>query len=226
LTEPTSTGPTLLRPTLIGPALIGPALSRPVPARPRVPPGDRLHVRWLRPLAPGDLTPADLYVVGCLCWGELAGDDVSRSNHRSLVRDFPDQFVHLHDAHGARGLALLPSFANRELTGALLRLAADYPLYDDDDHSKLVCELAVEMWPAYLTFEVPAALRAQHCIDPDDLGLGDDELRVLFFRIHAERFGDEYAETADSVVFPSQNRIVAAMATELRGRASTRSTSG
>jgi len=86
-----------------------------------------------------------------------------------------------------------------------LRLV-DYPLYDEDDHGHLIVELADEMWDAYLRLDIAAMLRDEHGIDLDDRDIGDDGLRDLFFRIHGDRFGDEYAETATSVVFPSLDK--------------------
>ena len=61
-------------------------------------------------------------------------------------------------------------------------------------------------------------LRARHGIDTGEVGVDEERLREMFYRIHAERFGDEYAETAVSVVFPSLMQSVAVMADELRAR--------
>ena len=156
--------------------------------------------------------------MGCLWWGDYTGDDVARSNHRSLLRDFPDTFVHLVDAYHAHGLALLPGCRNLTLASALLRLV-DYSLYDEDDHGHLIVELADEMWDAYLHLDITAMLRDEHGIDIDvDRDIGDDGLRDLFFRIHGDRFGDEYAETATSVAFPSLEETVAEMAAQLHIR--------
>jgi len=176
--------------------------------------GESIHIRWVRAHPSSASTVADLYVVGCLWWGDYTGDDLARSNHRSLMRDFPDTFVHLVDAFGAHGLALLPGCRNPTLAAALLRLV-DYPLYDEDDHAHLIIELANEMWDAYLHLDIVAMLRDEHGIDRDGLDLGDDELRDLFFRIHGDRFSDEYAETATSVAFPSLKETVAEMAAQL-----------
>jgi hypothetical protein len=180
-------------------------------------PGDEVYITWVRDLQSYDRQPADLYVVSCLWWGDYTGDDVSRSNHRSLLRDFPNQFIHLYDAIGTVGLALLPGCREDRLTRALLDLH-EYPLYDEDDNGALILDLAYEMWDAYLRLDVPAMLGDQHGIDTDEVGIDDDGLREMFYRIHGERFGNEYAENAVSVVFPSLDEIVAHMATELRVR--------
>ena len=83
--------------------------------------GESIHVAWVQahPYCAG--TVADLYVVGCLWWGDYTGDDIARSNHRSLLRDFPDTFVHLIDAYHAHGLALLPGYRNHALAAAIQR---------------------------------------------------------------------------------------------------------
>lgn len=176
--------------------------------------GDTLHVRWVHPWREHNRGVPDLYVVGCLWWGDHTGDDVARSNHRSLQRNFPNQFVHLHDGHGAQGLALSPGCRDTALAEALLRLL-DYPLYDEDDHSRLIAELAADMWDAYVRLDLAAVLRNQHHLDTDDLGVDDRTLRDMFYRIHGECFTDEYAPTATSIVFPSLHAIAARMAAEL-----------
>ncbi|MEV4199383.1 hypothetical protein [Micromonospora globbae] len=180
-------------------------------------PGDEVYLGWIRELFPHERQPADLYVIGCLWWGDYTGDDVARSNHRSLRRDFAGDFVGLYDAVGAVGLALQPGCRNDTLVTALLGLR-DYPLYDEDDNGALIVDLADEAWDGWLRLDVPAMLRDEHGIDADDIGVDDDALREMFYRIHGERFGDEYAENAVRVVFPSLAATVAAMATELRAR--------
>lgn len=184
-------------------------------------PGDEVYLGWLRDLFPHEREPADLYLIGCLWWGDYTGDDAARSNHRSLRRDFPDEFIGLYDAIGTVGLALPPGCRNDKLVTALLGLR-DYPLYDEDDNSALIIELADEAWDGWLRLDVPTILRDEHGIDTDDIaeetGVDDDALREMFYRIHSERFGDEYAENAVRVVFPSLPATVAAMAAELRAR--------
>jgi hypothetical protein len=178
-------------------------------------PGDEVYLGWIRELFPHERQPADLYVIGCLWWGDYTGDDAARSNHRSLRRDFPGEFLGLYDAIGAVGLALPPDCRNTTLVTALLKLL-EYPLYDEDDNGALIRELADEAWDGWLRLDVPAMLRDQHGIDADDMGVDDDALCEMFYRIHGERFGDEYAENAVRVVFPSLADTVAAMATKLR----------
>ena len=181
--------------------------------------GDRVRAGSLTAAPADGNRTAHLYVIGGLWWGDYTGDDVTRSNHRCLLRAFPDQFVYLDDAHHAHGLALLPGFEDDTLTGVLIRLSTDYPLYDEDDHTALIAELADDMWPTYLTFDVAALLRTRHDIDCADVGVTDDELRDLFLRIHSQHYHDEYAVNAVSVCFPSLGQVVADIAAHLRTRA-------
>jgi hypothetical protein len=174
--------------------------------------GDEVDDRWVYPA--NSSSGIHLYEVGCLRWGDYIGDDITRSNHRSLLRDFPDQFVHLSGVFDSHGLALPPTFHDDTLTQELLRLR-DRTYYDEDDHSALIDELGAQMWDGVLEFDVPAELRDDHGVDPVALGIGDDQLRDMFFRVQS-RYGDERAETAVSVVFPSQDKVVAEMASLLR----------
>ncbi|MDQ1250864.1 MAG: hypothetical protein QG597_5244, partial [Actinomycetota bacterium] len=94
----------------------------------------------------------------------------------------------------------------------------EYPLYDEEDHGALTAELASQMWDACLRFDVPALLAGHHDLDPDAVGITDDELRDAFSRVYADRFGDEYADTAVSVTFPQLDEAVAVLADHLRAR--------
>jgi hypothetical protein len=125
--------------------------------------------------------------------------------------------VHLHDAIGTTGLALLASCRSQRLVGALLGLDG-YPLFDEADHDALIRELAEQAWDAYLRWDIPAMLCTPHGIDTDEARLDEQRLREMFYRNHAQRFGDEYPETAVSVVFPCLKPAVAVMADELHAR--------
>lgn len=183
------------------------------PGGPR--PGDDVFCAWLRPHQPHAREAAGLYVVDRLWWGDHTGDAVARSNHRALARDYPEEFVGLYDVFGASGLALPPDCRNHQLATALAGLA-EYPLYDEDDHSALTLELAEQMWDAWLRFDVPAILVQRHGLDPDTAGITDDEVREAFYRLYGNRFGDKYAVTATSVTFPHLDEAVAVLADQLR----------
>jgi hypothetical protein len=185
-------------------------------------PGEYVGCSALFRAAPGD--KIDLYILPKLWWGDYTGSDMSRSNHRSLLRDYPEVFVELTGdfcAFGlgilpfcAFGLGILPEFDHQELAEILVELHDGYPLYDEDDHSALTAELAEEAWEGFLQWDVPAMLEDAG-IDVVARGIGLPELREAFYRLYSE-FGDEYAETAVSVVFPSLARAVDRLADEIR----------
>jgi hypothetical protein len=129
--------------------------------------------------------------------------------------DYPGEFVGLYDVFGAAGLALPPDCRHHQLTTALAGLA-DYPLYDEDDHTALTVELADQAWQAWLGHDVTALIADDHGVHPDTTSVGDDELRDAFYRLYADRFGDEYADTATSVTFPHLDQAVALLADRLR----------
>jgi hypothetical protein len=181
-------------------------------------PGDDVYCAWVRPLPPDTGQAAGLYVIDRLWWGEATGDAVARSNHRALLRDYPGQFVGLHDVFDAAGLALPPDCRHHQLTTALAGLA-EYPLYDEDDHTALTSELADQAWDAWLGHDVTARLSDDHGLHPDNTSAGDDELRDAFYRLYGDRFGDEYADTAVSVTFPHLDQAVALLADRLRAAA-------
>jgi hypothetical protein len=177
-----------------------------------VEPGDLVHARRVWPLHPDSDEAADLYVLGCLWWGEYTGDAIARSNHRSLIRDYPDTFIGLFDTFDANGLALPPDFTDPHLTGVLEHLT-DYPLYDEDDYSTLTIELAEQAWDDWLCFDVPALLIERHNLDPETVGISEQDLRQAFFRLYGERFADEYAETA---AFPHLDQAITLLADHIR----------
>jgi hypothetical protein len=174
-----------------------------------------VYCAWVRPLPCDTGQAAGLYVIDRLWWGEATGDAVARSNHRALSRDYPGEFVGLYDVFGAAGLALPPDCRHHQLTTALAGLA-DYPLYDEDDHTALTVELADQAWQAWLGHDVTALIADDHGVHPDTTSVGDDELRDAFYRLYADRFGDEYADTATSVTFPHLDQAVALLADRLR----------
>jgi hypothetical protein len=127
-------------------------------------------------------------------WGDYSGDDYTRSNYRSILRDFPEHVVDIYGDYGFSGLALaLDSDVPEELLDGLEWLL-EYPLWDESDHSDLVMELEQEDWDSWgrsdLMSEVRdlaqqrAALRLCKPSDPDRVeeyldGLEDTDLNVL-----------------------------------------------
>jgi hypothetical protein len=139
-------------------------------------------------------------------WGDYCGSGVERSNHRALLEDYPDTFVDVYGDYGSSYLALATDQPiDSDLFEALVRLADDYPLYDDEDHSRLEDEMAMEAWDLYLCYDVPRGLRERGVSDDDLEALDSDALREAFYHFTAEANSGPYLESADSVVFPEMD---------------------
>ncbi|MFC9974270.1 hypothetical protein ACFVH6_25540 [Spirillospora sp. NPDC127200] len=83
-------------------------------------------------------------------WGgsDYSGDDVTESNHRSLLRDYGHLLVDEYGGHDSYGLSVTPDFGRSDWREAkafaeiLIGLKHEYPIYDEDDHSALIQERA------------------------------------------------------------------------------------
>ena len=83
-------------------------------------------------------------------WGEYCGTTYTRSNARSLVRDFPDTFVTVTGDYSSEFLVLpLDAYIPEHLAEALVELADQYPVYDESDMSELEFEIESECWELY-----------------------------------------------------------------------------
>jgi hypothetical protein len=106
-----------------------------------------------------------------------SGDDITESNQRSLLRDYPDLLIDQSGPWGAReyGLALDPrAFGRgavrdqaRDLAGILADLKWNYPLYDESDNCALLDERAEEMWGAFLCMDLANDLEDLLGVDID-----------------------------------------------------------
>jgi hypothetical protein len=194
---------------------------------------------WSNFRAPyGDET-ATYFEVPVTCWGDYVGSDIERSNHRSLRRDYPETFVDATAYPGAHTLMVpvaslaalidvdddgeIDDDAAQDLVNIFTALRDEYPLYDEEDSSALVTELADEAWNAYASWDLRRDLRdavysilvyhvnsadvddaTDHIVDEID----DADLRERFYTAVWESNEYPYAETADSVVFPMWDDVV------------------
>ena len=72
-------------------------------------------------------------VVPCTAWGDYAGSTYTRSNARSLLRDYPDLFGEATDWAGSTWLTLnTDQVIDQELYDTLVSLAREYPLELED----------------------------------------------------------------------------------------------
>lgn len=164
---------------------------------------------WDHDVSPSDATHVLLDYTG---YSDYSGGGVDRSNNRSLLRDYPEAFTQANGGHGTQELMLSVDYyapkdpeshdsrANR--TGYLLDAIehlADYPLYDDEDHSALEMEEADEAWDAFLKWDVPRELRdaSPSAETMDDAIEALDEL--------AEKHGAKYPQTTCKCGHVSRN---------------------
>lgn len=158
-------------------------------------PGDRCSY--------GDLTLPDTYPADAdspryvtlpfTDWSDYSGATYTRSNYRSLLRDFPGTFVDVYGSHGYSGLALdMSAYIPEHLADCLHNLADEYPVYDESDMSELETELQTEGWANHgredFRREVVSHLRnlgwlGSVGVDADDLAesITDDQLDRLFW---------------------------------------------
>ncbi|WNV82232.1 hypothetical protein [Umezawaea sp. Da 62-37] len=103
-------------------------------------------------------------------YSDTAGSELDVVNQQHLIEEFGAQvFVHLHnDRDGAHGLALpvcQPLPGDDAEHSALCRLVEmvgrlrDYPLLDEDRHSRYIDDRAEEAWRSHLRRDVIKALR-------------------------------------------------------------------
>ncbi len=147
-------------------------------------------------------------------WGDYAGDGVQRSNHRSLLRDFPDTFVEVSLDFGYSTLALpIDAPIGERLLAVLRELLDEYPLYDESDHSELEMEVMAEDWESYAYSDACRDL-SQRLEDVCDWGLEADVLATSETML--EWVGDFYSdgdmgypylEYATNIVFPESERL-------------------
>jgi hypothetical protein len=107
--------------------------------------------------------------------------------------------------------------AARSLVDIFTGLRDEYPLYDEEDDSMLVMELADDAWDAYASWDLRRDLRdamADLFGGDDDAAsdavdeISDADLRERFYAAVWESDEYPYAETADSVVFPMWDDVV------------------
>ncbi len=160
--------------------------------------------------------------VPCTTWGDYVGSAVERSNHRSILTEYGtgDDMLIVKDVRGDYSShSLVMALDDRipaSLAEQLTKLADEYPLWDEDDHSQLEMELESEMWDAY----VYADLRREM---PDNLTDAFDEtpestLADWFWEWNSS-FGETYCEDAVSASWGNFDKACEVIASRLRGGA-------
>ena len=136
--------------------------------------------------APEDATHVLLNYTG---YSDYSGSSADRSNHRALMRDYPETFTNAYGGHGTEELMLSvdwtpPGDGRDGLLDAIAALA-DYPLYDEEDHSYLEMEAADDAWDQFLSWDVPRDL-AEKSESPEAMEDALEALEALSARHSAE----------------------------------------
>jgi hypothetical protein len=134
-------------------------------------------------------------------WSDYSGSTVERSNYRSLLRDYPDTFTDVYGGHSTSELMLsvrwtAPDDGRASLLDDL-RALADYPLYDEEDHSMLEMELADEAWDAYLDYDVRSDLVGA-CESPDAMEDMLETIEVLATKHDAGNYPNTTCKCGES----------------------------
>lgn len=103
---------------------------------------------------------------------DYSGSTYYKSNQRRLVEDYPQFLTDETYHYDGYGLNLIVSEflkpENREdavhLAEILNTLADDYPVYDENDHSELEEELAVEGWDGWLRSDLKSEIETKYGI--------------------------------------------------------------
>jgi hypothetical protein len=176
-------------------------------------------------------------VIDFTAWGDYSGDSCNRSNQRSLLRDFPRSVTMITGGFGYSALVVSLRSVNEGLFDALSGLA-DYPLYDEEDHSALEMECADEAWEQFAKSDLRRDLENRAAgrdtrrawererkpmipspftgvpeflteyLNDQDDANGLDRLREWFYESLQDMSGYPYLETADSIVFPDWDDMV------------------
>ena len=127
-------------------------------------------------------------------------DAVSRSNYRSLIRDFPD-FPWVRVSYmNTDGLGCFVADLTEDMLGILVGLSVEYPLYDEEDHSELQDEEIDASWKDWISGEVYREL-SEPCRSMWD-ALGDSEVTDMWWAcVSSDVFGNYPAHHGTEVVW-------------------------
>jgi hypothetical protein len=168
-------------------------------------------------------------------YSDYGGSDYDASNYRSLLRDFPSTFVDVYGDYGTSALALpvrtvwADDDCDSDGTPYVLEVIAalaDYPVYDESDHSAYVHELVAAAWDDYMGVGVTRDLRDVYAIDDDVIdAIPDAWMRSVWYALLDAELRDgngdyPYCESATSVVIPCADDVTAALAEVIRARRS------
>lgn len=155
-------------------------------------------------------------------YGDYHGDAVEVSNYRTIKAAYPDAFTEVYGDYGTSALMLALDYMpaddpERDDTPAErldymiedLSSLADYPLYDEEDHTYLEMEWADEAIESYLRADMSNELsRAGREAESDILAAEPiDNVRKIVWRYYSDAGQYPYSEAVETIVFPgSHNR--------------------
>jgi hypothetical protein len=150
-----------------------------------------------------DSEGAEYVALPFTAWGDYVGSDYSRSNERSLWRDYPDTFIRSTGYPGAVEL-LIPADADidENLFDILVQLADEYPVYDESDMSALESEVFDEDLASWIIPDI------RNSIDDEFLDtVTDDEITAAIFRWMEEAGEYPQMETAVNCYFDNDKFV-------------------
>ena len=114
----------------------------------------------------------------------FTGSTISRSNYRSLNRDYPETFTRI-SYSDSNSLAALVAHLTDEHVSILCGLKVDYPLYDESDLSELESEEISESWGQYVQADLTSEINSSLAEEISDLWdeLSDDDQRTMFWSV-------------------------------------------
>jgi len=155
-----------------------------------------------------------IWLIESASWGDYSNAGIeNRSNHRSLLRDYPEHLIEVGlSSHDGQSLALIigPAVPD-ELIGAIHHFD-EWHIYDEDDESALTDELATEAWEEYQRHDIVQTLTGggSEFIDEHIDGLNEEWLKNRFYAAYSTgKYDYPYAETATSIVFPQYDKVIA-----------------
>lgn len=171
---------------------------------------------------------ANLVILCNTEWSDYSGSTVNRSNHRSLLRDFPEcGLIEISSGWNDWALALPGDMAMEDGPGTLWNALvdlADYPVYDEEDLCLLESDMAWEAWDGYLGHDVTNDLRdlliKEGIVPLDEYGGAGDEwfalteigIKEKWYEVNGNQPEPYYPEGAVSIVFPYRDQTTEAVA--------------
>ena len=131
--------------------------------------------------------------------GDYVGDVCSKSNCRSIKRDFTDDVILTWGSYDSEMLLVrLEDLAENEDLLKVIEDLTDYPSYDESDESELLIELESEAWDNWLEYDFKREL--QKLLNDEDIDENTHDLQTIFWKFQ-ELTGECFEPEGTSVIF-------------------------